>query len=583
MLSALRIESFAIIDSLEIRFGEGLNVLTGETGAGKSILFDALSLLLGGRADPGMIRAGADEAVVEGLFVGAEYVERARALGLPAEGAELLVRRVISRRGRGRVHVNGSLATVGMLSELLGGTVDLSGQHQHLSLLRRECHGELLDRFGGLADEVAAFGEAWRSWVRLEAERKRLLDEAGEREARRDYLAFVLAELDAVDPKPGEDEALEGERRRLAEVERLREAAAFCEAVLDADDDSAADRVARAARRLEEAAACDEQLAPLARQLEAALEEIRDVARALARYRSSLCADPERLEQVEERLSALRRIARKHGGSLEAAIERRESIRRELEEVSGAEDRLREVEEALEAASREVVRAAEELSRARREAAARLEERLLPGLAALGLEGAEIRIRFEPPAGAPRFGDRSIGPRGAEEVEFFLRANVGEEPRPLAKTASGGELSRILLAFKAALSSVDPVLCYVFDEVDAGISGSTALAVGRMLQQAARERQVLCITHLGQVAAFADRHLHVSKCIESGRTVSRVHVLEDEGERRRSIARMMAGTEDGSALAAAGELLAHGRRSLPRAHRARRHGTLRSAPQARTS
>lgn len=583
MLSALRIESFAIIDALEIRFGEGLNVLTGETGAGKSILFDALSLLLGGRADPRMIRAGADEAVVEGIFVGAEYAERARALGLPAEGPELLVRRVVARGGKGRVYVNGSLATVGMLSELLGGTVDLSGQHEHLSLLRRECHGDLLDRFGGLGERVGAFGEAWRAWVRLETERRRLVEEEGEREAQRDYLTFVLAELEEIDPQPGEDEALEAERKRLAEGERLREAAAFCEAVLESEEESAADRLARALRRLEEAAEWDERLSPLARQLEAALEEVRDVARSVASHGASLGSDPGRLEEVEDRLAALRRIARKHGGSLEAAIERRESIRRELDELSRTEDRLGEVEEALEAAGLEVIRTAEALSRARREAAARFAETLLPGFAALGLEGAELEVRFEKPTGAARIGDRAIGPRGAEEVEFHLRSNVGEEFQPLARIASGGELSRILLAFKAALSSVDPVLCYVFDEVDAGIGGATALAVGRMLQEAAKERQVLCITHLGQVAAFADRHLHVKKCVEGGRTVSRVEALEREAERRRSIARMMAGTEDRTALAAAGELLAHSRRPPPKVHRSHRRSRGGGAPRATMS
>jgi DNA repair protein RecN (Recombination protein N) len=583
MLSALRIESFAIIDALEIRFGEGLNVLTGETGAGKSILFDALGLLLGGRADPRMIRAGAEEAVVEGIFVGAEYAERARALGLPAEGPELLVRRVVARGGKGRVYVNGSLATVGMLSDLLGGTVDLSGQHEHLSLLRKECHGDLLDRFGGLGERVAAFGEAWRAWVRLESERRRLVEEEGEREAQRDYLAFVLAELDEIDPKPGEDEALEAERKRLAEGERLREAAAWCEAVLESGEENAADLLARAVRRLEEAAGWDERLSPFARQLEAALEEVRDVARSVASYGASLASDPGRLEEVEDRLAALRRLARKHGGTLEAAIARRDSLRRELEELSRAEDRLGELAEALETAAREVVRTADDLSRARREAATRLVERLLPGFGALGLEGAELEVRFEEPAGAPRIGDRAIGPRGAEEVEFFLRSNVGEDFQPLARIASGGELSRILLALKAALSSVDPVLCYVFDEVDAGIGGATALAVGRMLQEAARERQVLCITHLGQVAAFADRHLHVKKCVEGGRTVSRVEALEEEADRRRSIARMMAGTEDRSALAAAGELLAHGRRPALKAHRSHRRSRGGEAPRARMS
>jgi len=572
MLSALRIESFAIIDALEIRFGPGLNVLTGETGAGKSILVDALALLLGGRADPSMIRAGAKEAVVEGLFVGEAYAERARALGLPAEGPELLVRRVVAAGGKGRVYVNGSLATVGMLQALLRGMVDLSGQHEHLSLLARESHGELLDRFGGTEDARAAFSAAYETWSGLEAERARLEAENGERERQRDYLAFLLDELDQIDPRPGEDEALELERRRLAEVERLREAAAFGEAALDGEEGSAAELLARAVRRLGEVAEADARLLPLVQRVEAALEEVRDVAFSLGRYATGLEADPGRLEEVEARLDALRRLARKHGGTLEEALRRREEMRRELDALERSEERRADLESASRRAAEETWARAEALSDRRRAAAQELERKLLPGLRALGLEGAELEVRFHPPAGGLRIGERVVGPRGAEEVEFFLRTNVGEPAKPLGKIASGGELSRILLAFKAAFSAVDPVHCYVFDEVDAGIGGVTALAVGRMLQEASQERQVLCITHLGQVAAFADRHLYVRKQVHGGRTTSVVEVLEEEAARRRGIARMMAGTEDASALVAAKELLDRSRRRPERPHRARRRG-----------
>lgn len=569
MLSALRIESFAIIDALEIRFGPGLNVLTGETGAGKSILFDALSLLLGGRADPTMIRAGAKEAVVEGIFTGELYAERARELGLPAEGPELLVRRIVARGGKGRVYVNGSLATVGMLHSLLRGKVDLSGQHEHLSLLAREAHGELLDRFGALEGTRAEFTAAYEAWARLEAERARLDEAEGEREKQRDYLSFLLDEFAEVDPQPEEDEALEQERRRLSEVERLREAAAHGEAALDADEGSAADLLARAARRLGEAAGFDESLAPLVRRLEGALEEVRDVAHSLARYGASLASDPGRLEEVEARIGALRRIARKHGGTLAEALLRRDEMRRELEALTRSEERLAGLDDAIREAAEAAVARAEALSAKRRKAAAELERRLLPGFRALGLEGAALEVRFHAPAAGLRSGGHVVGARGAEEVEFFLRANVGEEAQPLGKVASGGELSRILLAFKAAFSAVDPVQSYVFDEVDAGIGGATALAVGKMLQEAARERQVLCITHLGQVAAYADRHLHVRKEVEGGRTTSVVEVLEGETERKKGIARMMAGSEDASALVAAGELLDRSRRRPERAHRAR--------------
>lgn len=583
MLSALRIESFAIIDSLEIRFGEGLNVLTGETGAGKSILFDALSLLLGGRADPTMIRAGAKEAVVEGLFAGGGYAERARALGLPAEGSELLVRRIVAKGGKGRVYVNGSLATVGMLQNLLRGQVDLSGQHEHLSLLGREAHGELLDRFGGLEDSLASFSQAYGAWAALDAERRRLEEEEGEREKQRDYLSFLLAELEEIDPQPDEQASLEQERRRLSEVERLREAVGHCTSALDAEDGGAADLLALAARRLEDAAAFDEELIPLARRIEGALEEVRDVALSLVRYGTDLNSDPMRLEEVESRLDALRRIARKHGGSLEAAIASREEMRQTLDALEVSEERLAGLDQEIRSAAEAAREAARALSARRKKAAAELEKRLLPGFRALGLEGAALEVRFHAPAGGLERDGFVVGPRGAEEVEFFLRANVGEEALPLAKVASGGELSRILLAFKAAFSAVDPVHCYVFDEVDAGIGGTTALAVGKMLQEASRERQVLCITHLGQVAACADRHLNVRKEVARGRTISVVEVLEEDAARRKGIARMMAGSEDASALVAAGELLDRSRRKADRAHRPRRSRRPEATPQARIS
>lgn len=555
MLAALRVDSLAILSSLEVRFERGLNVLTGETGAGKSILIDALSLLLGGRADPGMIRTGREEAVVEGLFVGPGIAERARALGLPAEEDEILIRRTISRSGRGRVHVNGALATVSILGQLTGGLVDLSGQHEHVSLLRRERHLELLDAYAGLEELRAAYERRYRELGELLRERERLVAAGLDRARRRDWLAFQLAELDEVAPEPGEEERLEEERRRLAATERLRLAAAEAEQAIYTGEEAAFDRVAGALRRIEEARRLDERLEGPRQLLAAALAEIEEAARALGRYGREIAGDPARLAAVDERLEALRRIGRKHGGSAAAAIARRDEMRAELERLDAEEERADTLGEAIAAAEARLREAAAALSTRRRSAAERLAEVVAAELGRLGLSRASLSFAFAPAAGFALDGG-TFGPRGAEEGEFLFCANPGEEPRPLVRCASGGELSRVLLALKRVLARVDPVGIWVFDEVDAGISGATGLVVGRMLREVARERQVLCITHLPQVAAFADFHFHVSKEVVDGRTFGRVELLDGREERMRALARILAGSDEmPAALAAAAELL----------------------------
>ncbi len=555
MLAALRIESLAIIQSLEVRFDRGLNVLTGETGAGKSILVDALGLLLGGRADPGIVRAGCDEAVVEGLFVGAGLRERAAAHGLPADGDELLVRRTVARSGRGRVHVNGALATNALLGSLTRGLVDLCGQHEHVSLLKRERHLELLDAYAGLDSARGAYEARYNELVRARRDRDRLASEALERARRRDWLEFQLRELDEAAAQPGEDSALGEERRLLASTERLREAAASAENVIYAGEGAAADQVALALRRLEEAARLDERLAPIVALLTAARAELDEAGRSLGRYAAGLAGDPARLAAVDERLEALRRIARKHGGTLEAAVARQAEMRGELDALGHEESRSETLDAEISRLERQVRAEAERLTAARRDAAGRFSCAVAEELQRLGLGSATLQVELAAPDGLDLDGI-TCGPRGAEEGEFSFCANPGEEPRPLVRAASGGELSRVLLALKRVLAGADPVGIWVFDEVDAGISGATGVVVGQMLKHIAAERQVLCVTHLPQVAAHADVHLHVSKEVVGDRTHGRVQLLEGDRERQRSLARMLSGSDDRpAALAAAAELL----------------------------
>jgi DNA repair protein RecN (Recombination protein N) len=580
MLTTLRISGFAIVDAIEVRFGPGLNVLTGETGAGKSILVNALHLVLGGRMSGEVLRDGADEAVVEALFelpASHRVFARLAAAGLRPDGAgsegdvrELLVRRVASRGGRGRAFVDGALCTVTMLEEALRGLVDVSGQHEHVSLLDPGTHLELLDAYAGL--DVAADGQAsllgrYRSahaaLAALVRERDALVADEGERARRADYLAFQLAELDRADARPGELEALEDERRVLASAEKLRAAARAAEAFAYGEEGSASERVAQAARALAEAAMLDRRLEPMLALLRSAAIELEEAGRELGRYAESVGGDPERLAAVEDRLELLRALARKHG-SLEGAVARRAEMRDELGRLRGGGERLAELAAELAAAGREASKLARTLTAARQEAAHGFAAAVRSELEGLAMGRCRLEVALLPPEAGVEVEGASLGADGAERAEILIAPNPGESPRPLARIASGGELSRVLLAVKRTLARKDPVSTYVFDEVDAGIGGAVAEAMGRVLADVARGRQVLCVTHLPQVAAFADRHHRVEKRVTGGRTHSDVVLLEAEEDRRREVARMMAGaTITEAALAHASALILAARALAP--------------------
>ncbi|HEY6005362.1 MAG TPA: DNA repair protein RecN [Anaeromyxobacter sp.] len=598
MLTTLRISGFAIVDAIEVRFGPGLNVLTGETGAGKSILVNALHLVLGGRMSAEVLREGADEAVVEALFElppAHPVFARLEAAGLvpPASGEgarDLLVRRVAARGGRGRAFVNGALCTLSMLEDALRGTVDISGQHEHVSLLDAETHTSLLDACAGLVERPARDGPAaapagepllvryrtaHAALAALVRERDALAADEGERARRADYLAFQLAELDRADPKPGEIEALEDERRVLASAEKLRAAARAAEALAYGEEGSASERVAQAARALAEAGLLDRRLEPMLALLRSAAVELEEAGRELGRYADSVGGDPERLGAVEERLDVLRALARKHG-SLERALARQAEMREELARLRGGGERLAGIDDEIARHGKEALKLAKEMGRARAEAARGFAASVRRELEALAMGRCRIEVALLPPeAGVPVEGVL-LGPAGAERAEILIAPNPGEPPRPLAKIASGGELSRILLAVKQTLSRSDPVSTYVFDEVDAGIGGAVAEAMGRVLSEVSLGRQVICVTHLPQIAAFADRHHRVEKRIQSGRTHAAVALLEADEDRRREVARMIAGaTITDSALEHAGALIDAARAQAP--GEGRRHAPSRAA------
>ncbi len=545
MIETLRIESLALVERVELEFGPGLNVLTGETGAGKSIVLGALGLLAGARAESDAVRAGAAEAVVEAVF----RTERLpaleaelRARGLDADLHELVVRRSVSAAGRSRAQVAGSLVPSSTLAELLGGRLEISSQHGSQALLRPESHGELLDSFGGLELERATVAAGYAELRRLDQALAELGALREERARREDFLAFQVREIDEAKLVPGELAALAGERTRLAHAERLAAEAAAAAAGLageagEPESAPARDRVAEALRRLEAAARLDPELSPLGERLRGVAAELADLAAELERYASRLEADPERLGAVEERLVLLERLRRKYGPDEAAILAFREGAAEELAVVAGTEERLEALARERAEAAEALARAAAELGRGRREAAARLVSAVEPALHELALAGARFEVALEPAQPAPGL---PCGPTGAEVPEFRFSANAGEVARGLRRVASGGELSRLFLALKNVLRRAEPGMVLVFDEVDAGVGGRVADRMGRVLAELASEHQVLCITHLPQVAARGATHFRVEKVEEGGRTVVRVRRLS-ERERVEEIARMAGG------------------------------------------
>jgi DNA repair protein RecN (Recombination protein N) len=590
MLTMLRISGFAVVEAVEVRFGPGLNVLTGETGAGKSLLVNALHLVLGGRMNAEVLREGAEEAVVEALFeLPADHpvFVRLEAAGVPigrgafsadvqAGVAELLVRRVAPRNGRGRAFVNGALCTLGMLEGALRGVADVCGQHEHVTLLDPASHLGLLDSFAGLdapGGLVPRYREAYAALAARVREERALSQDEGERARRVDYLAFQLRELEAAALRPGEHAALEQERRVLASAARLEEAARLAEGMVYGEEGSAAERIGQAARSLADAAQLDPRLeAPLG-LLRSAAAEVEEAGRELARYAQSVGGDPERLANVEERLDLLRTLTRKHGGSLEAAIARRDEMTVELAQLDVSGELRATLKKEIAERGAGAARLAGDISEARSKAARAFCEAVQGELESLAMGRSRMEVAFATPESPIDVEGGALGPCGAESAEILIAPNAGEPPRPLGKIASGGELSRVLLAVKRAFSRVDPVATYVFDEVDAGIGGAVAEAMGRVLIEVSHGRQVLCVTHLPQVAAFADRHYRVEKRLAGGRTTTDVVTLESEEERRREVARMLAGvTVTASALEHAASLIAAAQAPRPPAGRGRRGG-----------
>jgi DNA repair protein RecN (Recombination protein N) len=538
MLRFLSIRNLAVIDRVDLEFAPGLNVLTGETGAGKSILVAGVSLLVGGRASAELVRTGEDQAAVEAVFE-------------TPDGAELIVRREVSAQsGRSRAFLDGTLVTSAAVRQAATPLVDLHGQHEHQLLLDPAAHLDLLDAFAGLQTHAAGVGEAFARWSALRAERDRLVSNQREQARRAEFLEFQLAEIGRVAPKPGEDEDLATTRQVLGSADRLQRLCGDAYTALYDGEHAALSSLSVVWKKLGDLAGIDPLFGPYLGVRESTKPALEDLAHFLRSYAAGIESSPERLQEVEDRLATLERLKKKHGPTLADVIRAEAELRRELDGLQDGTARAGTIDRDLDAARAEYVGLAGELSRLRREAAVDLAQRLERALADLAMRGTRCEVRF----GADR-GEAGWSERGSDLAEFYLSANAGEDPRPLARIASGGELSRIMLALKTLASTDAPGKTLIFDEVDSGIGGAVADVVGARLRSLGERFQVLCITHLPQIAAYGTTHFRIAKEVRDGRTSTSVARLSIR-QREEELARMIAGAEvSASVRASAREML----------------------------
>ena len=521
MIRFLSVQRLAVIDQLELDLGPGMSVLTGETGAGKSILVEAVGLLLGGRSSADLVRSGEETAIVQAV------------LDTPS-GEELIVRREVSAQGRSRAFLDGQLVTTAALREAVGSLIDLHGQHEHQALLDPTMQLALLDRYAGLDGDRAALAEAFDRYVESRHALERFEASRRSRAERLDMLEFQRHEIDKVSPVAGEDEALDAERIVVANAEKLARLAGEAYGALYDDDHAAMTSLATVWKRIAELAAIDPRFQPILESRPAVMAPLDDAARTLRDYADSIDRSPERLQAIEDRLAALSRLKRRYGPTLDEVIAKAKAVAEELALLGAGDDAIAGLTSAAARTRSAYVSAALAIATARRSAAPRLARALEGALGELAMGGTRCQL------GLHTLEEGEWGPTGTDRLEILISPNVGEDLRALARVASGGELSRVMLAMKSLASTDVPGKTLIFDEVDAGIGGAVADVVGAKLHALSVGCQVLCITHLPQVAAFGDAHFRVSKEATGGRTVTRVERL-DEDARETEVARMMGG------------------------------------------
>ncbi len=556
MLEELHVHNFAIIDKLDVRFAKGLNILTGETGAGKSILIGALGLLLGDKADTSIIRTGAEETVVSGVVVvssNAEAAEWLSAHGIAPEDGTVILRRVLKNNGRGSVYIQSTPVTRADLSAFSSLLFDVHGQHEHQSLLDLENHRIFVDRFGGTEDMAKGFHSLFANLSSLRERLSKLVSDERERLRRTDILGYAVREIKALDLKPGEEEELEKELGILSHHEKLSTLLEDAYTRTAEAEGGALAGLRRARAAMEEIVSIDSSLSKQSHQLEDAFYEIEDFIQSIRQYRDKAAFDPQRLEQVQERLSSIRALEKKYGDTIEKVLEFQRESEQELAGMENWEEEKKNLESEIAKSESQVSALARELSQKRKAAAQILQQRVEEELRALGMPKVGFRVLIKDAVKAD--GTPVVTPWGKDAIEFVISPNQGEAWKRLRSIASGGELSRTMLAMKSILAENDRVSTLIFDEVDTGIGGEIAISVGERLHALSRHKQVLCITHLATIAARADNHLKIEKSAQNGRTVTRVEKVVGAA-RREEIARMLAGDRKGDvSLQHARELL----------------------------
>ncbi|MBE95436.1 DNA repair protein RecN [Marinobacter sp.] len=538
MLTQLTVSNYAIAERVELQFGKGMTALTGETGAGKSIVLDALGLAMGGRADAGAVRHGAKRADITATFDVSRIAEARQWLENHEldDDNECILRRVISKDGRSRAYINGQPCPLAHLKDLGSALMDIHSQHQHQSLLRKETHRKLLDEFANAEELGEQTRDAWKAWHKTRQRLTERQQNADEAEARLQLLRYQVEELDRLALEDGEQEELEKEQEQLSHADAVLHNSHQATLLCTEDENSAADLVRQALQQLEQLPVAVPALTETIQMLNEAQIQITEAGDNLRHFVEDYDADPARLAEVEERLSAIYQMARKHRITPETLPEFHQSLSAELASLDDGEGSVVKLEAELEEQRSHFNTLATELSNARQQAAANLDQRIAEELAQLSMPAVQFVTHL-----SRNKGDEPA-PHGLEDIEFLVSANPGQPARPLAKVASGGELSRISLAIQVVVAQTSTTPTLVFDEVDVGIGGGTAEVVGRLLRSLGSNGQVLCVTHLAQVAAQSHQHLFVSKFTESDATYSKIESLDDNG-RVSEVARMLGGVD----------------------------------------
>jgi DNA repair protein RecN (Recombination protein N) len=527
---------------MKVSFTGGLNVITGETGAGKSIIIGAVGLLLGERASADMIRSFEESATVEALFdIGEkdDLKKRIRQMGFHV-GKELILKRIVTRTGKNRVYIDGQLATLGMLSTISESLINICGQHEHQVILNADNHIDILDEFGGLLPIRLEYADMYGQYLSLKERIREVLSVKKTRGEREDLLRFQFKEIDDAGIRAGEDTALLEEKKVLNNVQRLMDYAAGAHDVLYGRAGSVLAELRGTIASIREIKKIDTGLRVSDGDLDNIYYQLEEIALALRDYMKNLSYDPARLETIDDRLELLGRLKRKYGLTLEEVSQKRLQIEEELKAIASVDDEIEKMSKDIEALSPRLLEKASDLSKKRRNAASVLKKAIEGEIHSLRMETAQFEVAFKTPEDYQ--GSAPFNPKGIDEVEFFLATNVGESLKPLNRIASGGELSRIMLALKNVLAKTGSVGTIIFDEVDSGIGGATAEDVGKKLKGVAKHHQILCITHLPQIACFGDTHYRVAKTVSGERTIASVDILSDK-DRLDEIARMLGGTE----------------------------------------